>query len=415
VTFPSVAYISAVVERLRARLPKTVPFMAYAWCLLLFAAALYTHLIGRDGWVYHLDLDDYLHATRSWVNGEGLYDVTWWIGPTNAPMTFNYPPFAALVLRPLASMSYPAAASIVTVGSLAALWVAAFCISKVARLSRGDAVLVATMATALGSFAYPVWSNLNLGQINISLMALAILDITAPWRWWPRGLLIGLTAAVKLTPLGLALYFVLKRDWRALITALAAAASATAVAWVIDPTSSRQYWGSFLQVKESVSVLGATNVSLAGVVDRLPLPSVRPIVLVCAVLLVTALAILAARNQLRHGASLSAALAIALLLPYVSPVSWFHHWVWVVPVLLAMVLGSRGGDPVWVGLTGLSVAVLFSTLLGAVPGMWLLLLPWGVTVLIAMATRPLHLRSASKPSQVPPKPLTTVEPASSTS
>jgi hypothetical protein len=166
---------------------------------------------------------------------------------------------------------------------------------------------------------------------------------------------------------------------------------ATTLAWVIDPASSRRYWGSLLDVKESVSVLGAVNVSLAGVSERLPVPSLRPLFLVCAVLLVTLLAVLAARNQLRHREPISAALAIALLLQYISPVSWFHHWVWVVPVLLAMVLASRGGDPVWVGLTALSVVVLFSTLLGDVPGMWTLLLPWGITVLLAMAVRPLHL------------------------
>ncbi len=333
-----------VVEDRTARPAIAVPLIAYSWCLLLLAATLYTHLIGAEGWVYHLDLDDYRHATSSWVNGDGLYGVTWWIGPANAPMTFNYPPFAALVLQPLGWMSYPAASGVMTAGSLAALWVTAYCIAWTTRQTRARAVLIATVATATGSFTYPVWSNLNLGQINIVLMALGIFDIVAPWRWWPRGLLIGLTAAVKLTPLGLALYFVLRRDWRALITVLMTAAGATAVAWIVDPASSGLFWGNVLDVKESVSVLGASNVSLAGVVERVPLPGLRPVLLVCAVLLVTALTVFAARYQLRHGNPLSAALAVGLLVPFVSPVSWFHHWVWAVPVVLAMVLGGRGGD-----------------------------------------------------------------------
>lgn len=370
------------------------PAATYVWSAVILVAALYTHLINRGGWVYHLDLDDYLHAARSWVIGEGLYGVVWTIGPSSAPMTFNYPPFAAVMMRPLAWASYPVASTIFTLASLVALWVAMFCVAHTARLRRRPAILVATAAAALGSFAVPVWSNLNLGQINLVLMAVAIVDITAPWARWPRGLLIGIAGAIKLTPLGLVVYFILKKDWRALATALVTMLLATGLAWLADPATSRQYWENFLNVKESVSVLGAVNVSLAGVAERIPIASLRSPSLVVAILGTTALAVVAARNQLRHGNPFSAALAIALLVQYVSPVSWFHHWVWAAPVLLALVLASRGGDPVWTSLTGLSFVVLFSSLLSSVPGMWMLLLPWGLTVLFAMAVRPLPLNVA---------------------
>ena len=82
---------------------------------------------------------------------------------------------------------------------------------------------------------------LVLGQIGVILMALILADcFLMPARY--RGLLVGIAAGIKLTPVLFVLYFVLRRDWRATVVATSAAAVTVVVGWVAAPGSSRSYW-----------------------------------------------------------------------------------------------------------------------------------------------------------------------------
>jgi alpha-1,2-mannosyltransferase len=73
----------------------------------------------------------------------------------------------------------------------------------------------------------PVRTTLALGQINIVLMALVAFDLLLPSTWftvagrtvgWPRGVLTGIAAAIKLTPLVFLLYFLARRDLRGAVS-----------------------------------------------------------------------------------------------------------------------------------------------------------------------------------------------------
>ena len=61
-------------------------------------------------------------------------------------------------------------------------------------------------------FLEPVRNTLNYGQVNVALMALVAADCLAAAPRWPRGALVGLAAAVKLTPAAFVLFFLLRRD-----------------------------------------------------------------------------------------------------------------------------------------------------------------------------------------------------------
>ncbi|MGW3466951.1 glycosyltransferase family 87 protein [Saccharopolyspora sp. NPDC000995] len=61
----------------------------------------------------------------------------------------------------------------------------------------------------------PARETINYGQINLVLMALVAADFLLPRTRWPRGLLVGIAAAIKLTPLGFLLLFLPRRDYRA--------------------------------------------------------------------------------------------------------------------------------------------------------------------------------------------------------
>ncbi len=63
-------------------------------------------------------------------------------------------------------------------------------------------------------------SNFAFGQINVVLMTLVIADCVPRRTPWPRGLLLGLGIALKLTPAVFLLYFLLRRDNRAALTAV---------------------------------------------------------------------------------------------------------------------------------------------------------------------------------------------------
>ena len=80
-----------------------------------------------------------------------------------------------------------------------------------------------------------VSAHISFGQVNLVLMALVLLDVTRRedsrfGRWFPRGLLIGVAAAIKLTPALFIVYFVVTKQWRLAIWSSIGFAAATAVA-----------------------------------------------------------------------------------------------------------------------------------------------------------------------------------------
>jgi alpha-1,2-mannosyltransferase len=91
-------------------------------------------------------------------------------------------------------------------------------------------------------FLEPVHSTLEYGQVDIVLLALVSLDCLRPDPRWPRGALTGLAAAVKLTPAAFVLFFLLRRDRRAAVTAAGSFAAATGAAFALDWHDSVQYW-----------------------------------------------------------------------------------------------------------------------------------------------------------------------------
>lgn len=80
------------------------------------------------------------------------------------------------------------------------------------------------------------------GQINIILMGLILADFALHGKSragqirWPAGLLIGVAAGIKLTPLAFGLYFLVRRDFKALGWMAAGFLGTIAVAWAALPT-----------------------------------------------------------------------------------------------------------------------------------------------------------------------------------
>ena len=97
----------------------------------------------------------------------------------------------------------------------------------------GGALSVASIALPLACWwLEPVMQTLEFGQINLLLMALVALDCLVVRPRWRRGLLVGLAAAIKLTPAAFVLYFLLRRDYRAAVIAAVTGAVATALGFL---------------------------------------------------------------------------------------------------------------------------------------------------------------------------------------
>jgi alpha-1,2-mannosyltransferase len=274
-------------------------------------------------------------------------------------LSFTYPPMAAVVFELLSALPLLAAKLIVITGSLLALFASAW-------LACGGTGVRGSWARAAAAFAVtdvvlftdPVQQTIDFGQVNLVLMALVLADLF-PWddRWW-RGAGVGLAAGLKLTPGIFIGYLLVTRRFRAAGVATAAFALTVATGFAVLPGPSRHYWlgGLFLDSSRPGAVIYASNQSLLGAIARLAGGSgpARPYWLATA-LVVAVCGLLAAARTYRRGRELAAVSVCAVTGLLVSPVSWDHHWVWIVPVFVAVADAAwrHRSRAAWVGLTAL--------------------------------------------------------------
>ncbi|MEL4164717.1 glycosyltransferase 87 family protein, partial [Corynebacterium bovis] len=276
-------------------------------------------------------------------------------------LPFTYPPLAALLFVPLALLPQTVASlSMTAVTCLCLAVTVAVTVHALAReagttLPRRDVAVVSVLALPVLVWLHPVLQTFGFGQVNVVLMAAVAVDLLLPRTPWPRGALIGLAAAVKLTPAVFVLVLLLRRRWRAAAVAAGTGLGASALVWLVLPADSAAYWFGALRDPGRIGGLEyAANQSLRGVVARTVTggDGVQSVVWVVAALVVAALVVAAMVRLLRRGAVTAAVVANALLALLVSPVSWSHHWVWVVPMLLvtgAAAVAGRGAVPVVLG------------------------------------------------------------------
>jgi alpha-1,2-mannosyltransferase len=291
------------------------------------------------------DLDVYRLGVRTWWHGGDLYGVLP-VTIAGNHLPFIYPPFAVLVLGPITMLPWSVSAGVMLVVSLAALvgvvglslhnvWPGAAPRTVVA----GGGVVV-----ALSMALEPVRDTLWFGQVNLLLMLLVALDCLPARTRWPRGLLVGIAAAVKLTPAVFVLYFLLRKDYRAAATATVTTLGATALGFLLSWHGSLEFW--FGSGKGARTVSGSAyfqNQTVAALLARLPLsPQARTALwlsVVAGVLVVAAIGIRVAHRWEHRTMAMSLTGCLGLI---ASPTSWGHHWVYVVPGVLAIAGHVRG-------------------------------------------------------------------------
>lgn len=302
------------------------------------------------------------------VYWQGGHDVLQGLSPYRPLQTlpFTYPPFAALVFVPFALLPEGVAYILWQVLSVAALVVATLVVAERSDLEAKTAVWVLTA----GMLIQPVVRDVQLGQINTLVMLLVVLDLlVVPKRY--RGLLIGIAAGIKLVPAAFAVIFLFRKEWASAIRAVVAGLVTVLLPLAIIPSDTVAYWTKLIFDPSRIG--GADygdNQSLVGVVARL-LGSSKPPTLATAPveLLILAFACLVAWRLHTRDDEVGALLAMAVGGLLASPVSWSHHWVWVVPGL-AWLLAR--GYRVWAAIL---VAVTLATHL-FLPDTKVLPAPW---------------------------------------
>ncbi|MEB3034620.1 glycosyltransferase 87 family protein [[Mycobacterium] nativiensis] len=329
----------------------------WIFALLAIAALGYTTWRALGSTPYHIDVDVYRMAAQAWRDGLPLYGDDWFATQIDGTvLPFTYPPIAAVLFAPLTWVSLGVGTAALTVLSTLLLVVSITIVltglGVDGGLNRGTgpmwwrrAVLaVAIVAAAIWLDAEPIWANFDFGQVNAVLMTLVIADCVPRRTYWPRGALLGVAVGLKLTPAVFLLYFLLRRDVRAAVTTVVSFLAATLLGFALAWSDSWQYWTH--TVRNTDRIGGATlntNQNLAGALARLPLSDqLRSVLWAAASLLVLTLAVWAARRVLAAGQPILALVCVALFGLVVSPVSWSHHWVWMLPtVVVTGVLGYR--------------------------------------------------------------------------
>ncbi|MCX4911076.1 glycosyltransferase 87 family protein [Streptomyces sp. NBC_00878] len=294
------------------------------------------------------DLRVYHGAVDAWIHhGGSVYDY-------RVPGTtygFTYPPFAAVGMLPMAVLGLHAA---IAVGLLLNLTATAFVLHVLAgdRLRRygwfGLAVTVCALA-----LLEPVRDTFSFGQVNLVLLALVLGDAwllsTGRARW--AGVGIGLAAAIKLTPAIFIVLLLLARRPRAAATATAVAGAATALAAWVMPDASRFYWTEAVWDTTRIGRLDyVSNQSLQGVLARLAEPAEPSrAVWALAALVVFGVWVWRVRGALATGDVLGAFALTGLAACLLSPITWVHHLVWLLPSLALLVeAGLRRRRLLWI-------------------------------------------------------------------
>lgn len=322
------------------------------WFLLGLPAALLLVVFGAQ--IHGLDFTVYREGALAFLgrSEHQLYDPSL-VQTDTRGLPFTYPPFAALLLTPFALIPEAVGLVLLTATSCVCLVLTAFLVARYLRdnnvlperfrAALGGSAGVVVLATLLIGVLGPWREGLGFGQINPMLMLLIMADLIRPAGRVPRGILIGLAAGIKLTPLAFGLILLVRRDWRAILTMGLTFAATVAAGWLASPEQSRLFW--FESLSDSTRVGDTTdmyNVSLNSLIAHLGTPESlqRPLWLLASAAVVV-LGFLAIRRSDERGDLVAAISANAVVMLAISPISWFHHWVWIALVLPALWVAVR--------------------------------------------------------------------------
>ncbi|NHA70030.1 glycosyltransferase family 87 protein, partial [Phycicoccus flavus] len=195
-----------------------------------------------DQW--QVDIQVYRDAGVSILTGRPIYSTL-----TEAPqlLPFTYPPFAAFLSVPLALLPFGVVGWLWTALQVTATTVTTWFAGRrlIERAGGWRPLALAGLAAPM-LWLHPVGDGIRFGQVNAFIVLACLLDLVEPrprfLRAVPRGVLVGLAMAVKLTPGVFVVHFLVTRRWREAATAVGTAAAVTVASAVVLPSASWAFW-----------------------------------------------------------------------------------------------------------------------------------------------------------------------------
>jgi alpha-1,2-mannosyltransferase len=347
---------------------------------------LFVSIAARFAWTYltphganFVDLRVYVGGAAALNHPGTLYSYVYADQTPDFPLPFTYPPFAAVVFYPLQLLPFGLLAFLWQVVTVAALYGVVRVSQRLMGLASGPNGRRAAMAwTAISIWIEPLRSTFDYGQINV-LLVLASLWAVYTTRWWLSGVLVGVAAGVKLTPAITAVYFVGVRRFGAAVFSAVVFLGTVAVSLLIVGDQARYYFTDLLGDARRVGPIATSfNQSWRGAISRILGHDAGFGPLVLAAIAVTAVLAVLAWRALDD--QLGRLLVVELFGLLLSPISWTHHWVWLVPLMMWLLQGplrERIGARIlgwsWLALTIIGVPWLLSF---AQPTIWQISRPW---------------------------------------
>lgn len=202
---------------------------------VLYAVAATFAVVRRPLIDRQADLNVYYGAIHAVGHGAALYSYA---AANGDP--FTYPPFAVLALWPIGWVPEQTLRVVWTLLTCVAVLALAWCVVRAVAQRRRAAALWATGLALLVSA--PLQSNLRFGQVSVFVILLAFADVSGlvPRRW--RGVLVGVAAAIKLTPLLFIGYLLVTGQRRAAAVAAATFTACGVLAAAVLPADSWTFW-----------------------------------------------------------------------------------------------------------------------------------------------------------------------------
>lgn len=293
-----------------------------------------------------IDFVVYRRGADVLLHGGSLYDDVS-VGPR--PLPFTYPPFAGALFIPLAMIPFRLGLAIwELINALALVAIAWMTATRLPRIAGTEparswatweiAALVFSVAVAME----PITDNFAYAQTNLIVVFAVLFDSLRESKW--SGYLTGIATGFKITP-GLFIVFMLvTRRWTAAGRAAIGFGVTIAIGALFGPAQEWRFWTSSLFETDRVGETNtATNVAISGDLARLSTQPWSTAVWVTAALAILVTGLLIAK-QWWPSERLIAAAVVGTVGLLVSPISWVHHWVWMVPmvaILVALTIRAR--------------------------------------------------------------------------
>ena len=290
-----------------------------------------------------LDLWIYMRGGERVAEGINLYQ-----DPIYFSLPFTYPPFSGLIFAWVSLLDDVTVTAIwhtlTVAGVILVVW---FCLRRL-RIDVNPNSFLLILPLLAGVFllgAEPLHATLFWGQINVLLMVLVCLDFL-PLKHRLPGIGVGLAAGIKLTPAFFGILFLIQRRWWAALGSFLTFLGTVVVGFLVVPDA-KNFWTD--AIFKSNRVGDHTNPgaqSLKSVLVRhlgVESSAVWLVLLLLTIALVAVAATLAVKRD-------NIPLAVGFTgfgACLVSPFSWYHHWVWIVPVAIGVFVGVNQAVATW--------------------------------------------------------------------